>query len=146
MKSLALGLALLLTAPPQGALAQTQASEVRERGWLSALGLGLLCAGLGGVGMGLGARLNASDANDRLTAYVGNGRTPLEAEASTVLALEARAQSSATLATVAFIAGGALLASGVTALIFDGRQAKPAVAASVMPSQGGFALFFSARF
>ncbi len=126
--------------------AQASDGPTRGRGALTGVGLGFLAVSLAGVGLGIGGSLNSADANRTLTAYVGDGRTPLQSEAITVRELQARAQSGQALAGAGFVLGGVGLAASVLCLVLDGLWADRPVDVAFTPSAGGGALVFSARF
>lgn len=125
MRALAASLALLLALP-------TQAADAPSRSWLSGLGIGLLVAGAGGLGVGVAGLLTANDANARLAAYAAlPSRDPLDADV-TLPALLAWRDQGTTFAVVGFVGGGLLLAGGVAALLLD----RP-VSVAVAPSRDG---------
>ncbi|MDP1829497.1 MAG: hypothetical protein Q8L48_39890 [Archangium sp.] len=111
----------------------------RQRGFLSALGLGLLIGGLAGVGAGAGGVVGANDATVRLGSY-GGTFTPDEKPA--VDALQQRIVGSTVLAVTGFVGGGLALVAGVTCLLLDSPRASVAF---VPTSQGGV-FVFSGRF
>lgn len=130
-----------------GALpAQAADGPTRGRGWLTGVGLGFVALTLGGVGLGVGGTLQANDANTLLTAYVGNGRTPLLEEGQTVSDLQARAQAGQSLAVAGFVLGGVGLVGSLVCLILDGVWASRPVDVAFAPTAGGGAFVFSARF
>jgi hypothetical protein len=118
----------------------------RGRGWLTGVGLGFVALTFGGVGLGVGGLLQMSDANTLLTAYVGNGRTPLADEAEVVNDLRARAGAGQSLATAGFVIGGAGLVGAVVCLVLDGVWAGRPVDVAFAPAPGGGAFVFAARF
>ena len=118
----------------------------RGRGWLTGVGLGFVALTLGGVGLGVGGLLQTNDANTLLTAYVGNGRTPLGEEATVITELQARASAGQSLAAAGFVLGGVGLVGAVVCLVLDGVWANRPVDVAFAPSAGGGALVFSARF
>ena len=111
----------------------------RQRGFLSGLGLGLLMAGLGGIGAGTAGLLTANDGYARLGAYGGTVTTD---ERPTVTALQQQVSGGTTLSVVGFAAGGLALVGGVVCLVLD----RPVPDVALVPTAQGAVLVFSTRF
>lgn len=134
MRRLSLLLSLLLAT-------QAAAEPVApQRSWLSAVGIGLMGAGLGLAGFGLSQQLIAADSRALVTAY----GIPTQSEAPAVAILARRAESSGTLALVGFIGGAALLAGGIVLLVLDKPTAP--VRAFLLPLPSGAAAGVTATF
>jgi hypothetical protein len=109
-----------------------------SRSWLSGLGVAVAGLGVGAVVFGVSQQLVAADSRARVLAYYptvdGKEQKPTQAEAGAVRILQDRLQSAGTFAVVGFIAGGALIAGGILALVLD----RPApVQAWFAPSASG---------
>jgi hypothetical protein len=123
--------------PDAGRPAASSGAPLRTLGYVAG-GVGLVGIGLGSVfGLNAKALKDESNADDHCNADnecddVGGGKRD-------------DAKNAATLSTVAFIAGGALLATGVALFIVGGPKSEPARAALVVlpelgQSQGGLRL------
>lgn len=142
LKPLALLLALAVAAGP--APARAQASATAPRGWLSALGVGLVALGVGGLGVGVAGVTSHLDAQRVLQAYVPEGGAPAAEDAAMVARLEARAAEGTLLAAVGFGAGGLVLGAAVACLLLDGPA--PAATVAFIPTAGGGAATLQLRF
>jgi hypothetical protein len=112
MRALAASLALLLAVP-------AHAGDATARTWLSGLGLGLITAGAGAVGLGVAGLVTANDASGRLFIYsILPMRDPRDADL-TLPELIARRDDGTALALAGFIGGGLLVAGGLVALLLD---------------------------
>jgi hypothetical protein len=139
MKSTALLLSAVLALGASPARAEEPATPpqlvMKQRGFLSGLGLGLLIGGLAGVGAGIGGLVNANEAQTFLTAY-GSTMNP------TVTALQQRLGDSTMLAVVGFFAGGLALAGGIICLAID----TPRASVAFVPTSQGGVFVFTGRF
>ncbi len=133
--------AIFLTATIALGATPVRAEEVvvKQRGFLSGLGIGLLIGGVAGLGAGFAGVLGATDASTRLAAY---GPSPSALEQPTVTALQNRLGGSTALAVVGFVGGGLALAGGVICLIVD----TPKASIAFVPTSQGGVLVFSGRF
>jgi hypothetical protein len=121
-------------------------SEVRVRGWVTSLGVSLLGLGFAGLGLGVGAMMNASDANQMLSAYYPTPESaPTAAEAPVVNQLNGRRASATTLGVASLVAGGVLVAGGLACVLFDGAGG-PSAQVTFAPAPGGGTLVLSGRF
>jgi hypothetical protein len=111
----------------------------QQRGFLSALGLGLLIGGLAGIGAGIGGVIGANEAESYLILY---RPTASAAEQPTVNALEQRAKGDSTLAAVGFIGGGLALVGGIICLAVD----TPRASVAFVPTSQGGVFVFTGRF
>ena len=133
--ALLLAAALALGAIP----ARAEEAPLKQRGFLSGLGLGLLVGGLVGVGAGTAGLFGSIDASIRLSAY---GPTPSGEEMASVTALQERRSGGTMLAVVGFLGGGLALAGGVACLLID----TPRASVAFVPTSGGGLFVFSGRF
>jgi hypothetical protein len=114
--------AVLLISP--GARADDAAGQpLQGRGGLSVLGLSLSALGVGGLGLGLAGVLTGTSLDSTAKAY----QPYMQADALTIKALADRRDAATTLTLTGFIAGGALLVTGVVCLLLDAPKA-PVVA------------------
>jgi hypothetical protein len=110
-----------------------------QRGFLSGLGIGLLVAGLGGMGAGVAGMATANDGYGRLTAYTG---TVSADERPTVTALQQQVSGGTVLAGLGFGLGGAALVGGIVCLVLD----RPVPSVAFVPTAQGGVLVFSGHF
>ena len=112
---------------------------VKQRGFLSGLGLGFLIGGLAGLGAGIGGLITANEAQAGLAAY---GSMFTEDQRPSVLALQDRAFGGSLLAAVGLVGGGLALAGGIICLAVD----TPSASVAFVPTSQGGAFVFSGRF
>ena len=133
--------ALLLVAAIALSSAPVRAEDVapKQRGFLSGLGIGLLVAGFGGIGVGTAGLFTANDGYSRLSAYTGIVSTD---ERPTVTALQQQVSGGTVLAGLGFGLGGAALIGGIVCLVLD----RPVPSVAFVPTAQGGVLVFSGHF
>lgn len=137
--ALLLAVALALGAAPVRAEEVAAAAPVKQRGFLTGLGLGLLVSGMIGMGAGIGGLLSANEAYGRVVAY---GGMVAPNEVVSVNALNAQVSSGTALAAVGFIGGALALAGGVICVLLD----TPRASVAFVPTSQGGVFVFSGRF
>lgn len=143
MRTAALLLSVVIASSASAARAdeasQPVTTAVKQRGFLSGLGLGLLIGGLAGVGAGAAGLVSANEAQ----AYLGKyGGMVDPAEVPSVTALQQRLSGATTLAVVGFIGGGLALAGGIICLALD----TPSASVAFLPTAQGGVFVFTGRF
>jgi serine/threonine-protein kinase len=106
--------------------------------------LGIIVAGLGVGGLGAGTwfGLQAADKNEEAGTHCRNG-TECDAEG---IVLDKEGRQAATISTISFIAGGALVAGGVLLFLTAPSGREQPVALGARPIYGGGAFTFGGRF
>jgi hypothetical protein len=127
--------ALPATPPPANGAAQP-GSDTPDGGssWSTARTLALVSGGLGivGVGVGTGFGLDASSKKSAYQQHQAGGRC-IDAQCAT---LSQQALTSATASTIAFVAGGALLAAGVVLWLTAPGQSAEGRGVALVPMAG----------
>ena len=132
--------ALFLVAAIALGSAPVRAEETpKQRGFLSGLGIGLLVAGLGGIGAGVAGMATANDGYGRRNAYTGTVSTDAR---PTVTALQQQVSGGTVLAGLGFGLGGAALIGGIVCLVLD----RPLPGVAFVPTAQGGVLVFSGHF
>ena len=128
MRTIALFLAVVLAFGATSVRAEEVAATVapapvKQRGFLTGLGLGLLVGGMIGLGAGIGGLVSANEAYARVVAY---GGMVAANEMVSVNALNGQVGSGTALAAVGFIGGALALAGGVLCVLLDTPRASVA--------------------
>jgi hypothetical protein len=131
--------AVLLVSP--GARADDAAGQpgaLQGRGGLSVFGLSLAALGVGGLGVGIAGVLTGATLDSTAKAY----QPYMQADATVIKALADRRDAATTLTITGFVAGGALLVTGVVCLLLD-QPGAPVV--TLVPTREGAVLSLALR-
>jgi hypothetical protein len=124
------------TAPP--AQPEPMVGYVSEEGWSwqKSLGVGLVTAGVVGLGIGTYFKIRSSNSWNQFNSATSPGYlTP--AELSNLRDIQSRAQSQGTAGNILLAGGGALAAGGLGLLIWEIARPKGEMVMSVAPMPGG---------
>jgi hypothetical protein len=140
---LALALALALTAPAGAAPATP---PERGRGWLTGAGLVLVGGSFVAAALGLGAWIEVSENNRRLSGYYPPGGPAPAADAAPVLRqlVDQRDRAARTIAPL-LLAAAATLSGGLTLLLLDVPRPH-GLRAALLPHRQGASLAVSGTF
>jgi hypothetical protein len=129
---------VLATPPPLPPVVEALPPPAPPPTWLRPAGYALGGVGLAGLAAGALFGVLSVDARSRLAAANRNGQVVVGVTQREAARLDAAARTDALVANLGFVAGGALLATGVVLALVGGPPVSPAVSFGVGP--GGLAL------